>query len=65
MDIKAWVAYQGVSLCGEVADAERALAHSSQAVKYLLGGKDDCVRKASKVQNRLLTHSVLGVPSLE
>ncbi|KAK9865078.1 hypothetical protein WJX84_008101 [Apatococcus fuscideae] len=48
MDIKAWVAYQGVPLCGEVADAERALAHSSQAVKYLLGGKDDCVRKASK-----------------
>ena len=42
------MAYQGVALCGEVADAERALAHSSQAVKYLLGGKDDCVRKASK-----------------
>ena len=40
----------GVSWCGEVADAEAALEHSSQAVRYLLVGKDDCVRKATKVR---------------
>jgi hypothetical protein len=38
----------GVVWCGEVADAETALEHSSQAVRYLLVGKDDCVRKATK-----------------
>ena len=49
-DIRAWVSYMGVSWCGEVADAEAALEHSSQAVRYLLVGKDDCVRKATKVR---------------
>lgn len=39
----------GAAWCGEVADAEAALEHSSQAVRYLLVGKDDCVRKATKV----------------
>ncbi len=48
-DIRAWVSYMGVGWCGEVADAEMALEHSSQAVRYLLVGKDDCVRKATKV----------------
>lgn len=48
-DIRAWVSYMGVGWCGEVADAEAALEHSSQAVRYLLVGKDDCVRKATKV----------------
>ncbi|KAK9829628.1 hypothetical protein WJX72_006968 [[Myrmecia] bisecta] len=47
-DVKAWVAYMGSLWCGEVAEAERALEHSGQAVRYLLGGKDDCVRKATK-----------------
>ena len=48
-DIRAWVSYMGVGWCGEVAEAEAALEHSSQAVRYLLVGKDDCVRKATKV----------------
>ena len=39
----------GAAWCGEVSDAEAALEHSSQAVRYLLVGKDDCVRKATKV----------------
>ncbi|BDA45618.1 Myosin-17 [Coccomyxa sp. Obi] len=47
-DIRAWVSYMGAAWCGEVADAEAALEHSSQAVRYLLVGKDDCVRKATK-----------------
>ncbi|KAK9842297.1 hypothetical protein WJX81_005127 [Elliptochloris bilobata] len=47
-DIRAWVAYMGAAWCGEAAEAEAALAHSSQAVRYLLTGKDDCVRKATK-----------------
>lgn len=47
-DIRAWVSYMGVGWCGEVADTEAALEHSSQAVRYLLVGKDDCVRKATK-----------------
>ena len=50
-DIRAWVSYMGVGWCGEVADAEAALEHSSQAVRYLLVGKDDCVRKATKVRH--------------
>lgn len=48
-DIRAWVSYMGAAWCGEVQDAETALEHSSQAVRYLLVGKDDCVRKATKV----------------
>ncbi len=54
-DIRAWVSYMGVGWCGEVADAEAALEHSSQAVRYLLVGKDDCVRKATKVGHCHLT----------
>ena len=46
----------GVGWCGEVADAEAALEHSSQAVRYLLVGKDDCVRKATKVGHYHLTN---------
>ena len=48
-DIKGWAAYMGSSWCGEPSDTERALEHSHQAVRYLLSGKDDCVRKATKV----------------
>jgi hypothetical protein len=40
----------GAAWCGELVDAEVALEHSSQAVRYLLAGKDDCVRKATKVR---------------
>jgi len=67
-DIRAWVSYMGVSWCGEVADAEAALEHSSQAVRYLLVGKDDCVRKATKVRACALckhfhvTISLQGLP---
>ncbi len=48
-DIKGWAAYMGSNWCGEPSDTERALEHSHQAVRYLLSGKDDCVRKATKV----------------
>lgn len=48
-DVRAWVSYMGPAWCGELVDAEVALEHSSQAVRYLLVGKDDCVRKATKV----------------
>ena len=62
-DIRAWVAYMGAAWCGEVAEAEAALAHSSQAVRYLLTGKDDCVRKATKACPRLcLRFYDLAVP---
>jgi len=51
-DIRAWVAYMGAAWCGEAAEADAALAHSSQAARYLLTGKDDCVRKATKARGR-------------
>ena len=43
------MAYMGPQWCGEAAEAEQALEHSSQAVRYLLTGKEECVRKAVKV----------------
>lgn len=61
-DIRAWVSYMGAAWCGEVADAEAALEHSSQAVRYLLVGKDDCVRKATKVCACVLVHSAFPHP---
>ena len=48
-DIKGWAQYMGPQWCGEGTDIERALEHSNQAVRYLISGKDDCVRKACKV----------------
>ena len=48
-DIKGWGQYMGAQWCGEGTDIERALEHSNQAVRYLISGKDDCVRKACKV----------------
>ena len=54
----------GVSWCGEVADAEAALEHSTQAVRYLLVGKDDCVRKATKVRCALHCSSLPLYPGL-
>lgn len=48
-DIKGWGQYMGPQWCGEGTDIERALEHSNQAVRYLISGKDDCVRKACKV----------------
>lgn len=50
-DIKGWGQYMGAQWCGEGTDIERALEHSNQAVRYLISGKDDCVRKACKVPN--------------
>ena len=40
----------GAQWCGEGTDIERALEHSNQAARYLVSGKDDCVRKACKVR---------------
>ena len=54
----------GVGWCGEVADAESALEHSTQAVRYLLVGKDDCVRKATKVHCTLHCSSQPLYPGL-
>ncbi len=34
--------------CGDATDVDRAFDHVNQAVRYLLVGKDDCVRKAAK-----------------
>lgn len=34
--------------CGDATDVDRAFEHVNQAVRYLLVGKDDCVRKAAK-----------------
>lgn len=48
-DMRYWVQYMGSSWCGEVADAEQALEHSSQAVLYVLHGKNDCLRSAAQV----------------
>lgn len=48
-DIKGWGQYMGAQWCGEGSDIERCLEHSNQAVRYLISGKDDCVRKACKV----------------
>ncbi|DBB00655.1 hypothetical protein WJX82_006589 [Trebouxia sp. C0006] len=47
-DIKGWGQYMGAQWCGDGTDIERALEHSNQAVRYLISGKDDCVRKACK-----------------
>ncbi|KAK9796643.1 hypothetical protein WJX73_007169 [Symbiochloris irregularis] len=47
-DMRAWVAYMGPQLCGDAADADQALEHSLQASRYLLSGKDECVRRAAK-----------------
>ena len=65
-DIKGWGQYMGPQWCGEGSDIERALEHSNQAVRYLISGKDDCVRKACKVTSLpspahgLLPHSGSG-----
>ena len=47
-DVRAWAGYVGAEWAGEAADADAALEHASQAAAYLLHGKDDCVRKATK-----------------
>ena len=52
--MRYWVQYMGVNWCGEVADAEQALEHSSQAVLYVLHGKNDCLRSAAQVSFGLL-----------
>ena len=65
LDIKGWAAYMGSNWCGEPSDTERALEHSHQAVRYLLSGKDDCVRKATKVRTvfmSLIRMLPAGVP---
>lgn len=60
-DIKGWAQYMGAQWCGEGSDIERCLEHSNQAVRYLISGKDDCVRKACKVlQPSLLAMSCCG-----
>ena len=47
-DVRAWVEYVGPEWAGEASDADAALQHAAQAARYLLHGKDDCVRKAAK-----------------
>ena len=43
------MAYMGSQWCGTPEDTVAALAHTLQAVAYLLKGKDECAKKASKV----------------
>ena len=47
-DVRAWCAYVGPDWAGDPADADAALEHASQAARYLLAGRDDCVRRAAK-----------------
>ena len=47
-DVRAWVAYVGAEWAGDGADADAALEHAAQAARYLLTGRDDCVRRAAK-----------------
>ena len=47
-DVRAWVAYVGPEWAGDGADADAALEHAAQAARYLLTGRDDCVRRAAK-----------------
>jgi hypothetical protein len=53
-DIQALMAYMGHQWCGTPEDTRGALDHTVQAMAYLLTGKNDCVKKASKV-SRLST----------
>ena len=48
-DIQALMAYMGSQWCGTPDDTVAALDHTLQAVAYLLKGKDECAKKASKV----------------
>ena len=47
--MRFWVEYMGPVWCGAVEDAEQALEHSTQAVRYVLQGKNDCLRSAAQV----------------
>jgi len=47
-DVRAWVEYVGPEWAGEAPAADAALQHAGQAARYLLHGKDDCVRKAAR-----------------
>jgi hypothetical protein len=58
-DIKGWGQYMGAQWCGDGTDIERALEHSNQAVRYLISGKDDCVRKACKVSSLCMSYTHL------
>ena len=50
--MRFWVEYMGPVWCGAVEDAEQALEHSTQAVRYVLQGKNDCLRSAAQVSTR-------------
>ena len=41
--------YMGSQWCGTPEDAVHAMDHTCQAINFLLTGKDDCARKASRV----------------
>ena len=48
-DMRFWVEYMGPLWAGAAEEAEQALEHSSQAVRYVLQGKNDCLRSAAQV----------------
>lgn len=48
-DIQALMAYMGPQWCGTAEDATSAMEHTCQAISFLLIGKDECARKASRV----------------
>ncbi len=48
--MRAWATYCGPQWAGEASETTLALEHVEQAIAYLLHGKDECVRKASKVR---------------
>jgi len=53
-DIQALMAYMGAQWCGTPEDTVAALDHTLQAMAYLLNGKNECVKKASKVTCHVL-----------
>lgn len=52
-DVRAWATYCGPQWAGEASEIALALEHVEQAITYLLTGKDECVRKATKVSRAL------------
>ena len=50
--MRFWVEYMGTVWCGAAEEAEQALEHSTQAVRYVLQGKNDCLRSTAQVRLR-------------
>lgn len=47
-ELMNWVGYMGAEVCGEVSETEKALDRVAQAARYIVQGKEDCMRKAMK-----------------